>query len=129
MPNTNDILGVASMGVSEVRAKISNGDKIQLQGINKTHFQPVATPFVTTVKTVVLNSGDWVVGQDIVAVRYEATPTSGSGNFEVSTNDIPITNDILGVANMGVKEVAVDLNNGDIISISGINKTTLTPVK
>lgn len=130
--NVNEVLGQASgMGVTQVRTKISNDDKIQLQGINKVHFQPVATPFVTTEQVEVLHSGEWIVGQDIVAGRYKAVATSGSGNFVVFTDGMPGTNEILGgdSASGGVKQVSVDLTNGDVINIASINKATLTPVK
>jgi hypothetical protein len=124
----NEVLGnVQSLGVLKVRVKISNGDKIQLQEINKAHFEPVITPFVKTVQALSLYSGRWVVGEDVAAGKYKATPVSGSGNFIVSSkNGMPVTNEILG-GDMGVKEVTVNLKDGEIIDIGSINQINFTP--
>jgi len=126
----NEVLGdVASLGVSKVRVNILAGDKISVQGINKVHFQPVTTPFVVKVQTVSMHSGSWVVGEDIAAGRYAATPTSGSENFIVNDKDgAPAVNEILG-GDMGVKNVTVDLTDGEIINIGGIRQVNLTPAK
>jgi hypothetical protein len=101
----NEVLGKSSgLGVLKVRVKISKDDKIQLQSINKTHFEPVATPFVKSVQKVKLYSGTWTVGEDIAAGRYKASTPSGAGNFVVYDNSgLPGTNEILGSG--GVKEV------------------------
>lgn len=125
----NEILDdTLSIGVAKVRVAISDGDEIQLISINKTHFEPVTTPFVTTVQEVYLYSGKWVVGEDIAAGSYKATASSGSGNFIVyDKNGMLITNEILG-GSMGVAEVTVNLQDGDVIEIDSINQVDLTPV-
>ena len=125
----NEILGdPQNIGVAKVRVAISDGDVIELININKTHFEPVTTPFVTTVQEVYLYSGKWVVGEDIAAGRYQATATSGSGNFIVhDKSGMLITNEILG-GSMGVAEVTVNLQDGDVIEIDSINQVDLTPV-
>lgn len=124
---SNEVLGNSqNLGVSKVRVNIQNGDVITLSEIDEVHFQPVITPIVTTVHTVTIYSGSWVVGEDIAAGRYIAT-TSGSGNFVVNTNQgISDINEILG-GNSGVKNITVDLTDGEIIDISGIKQVKLTP--
>ena len=126
---SNEVLGNAqNLGISKVRVNIQNGDEITLAGIDKVHFQPVTTPIITTVHTVNMYSGSWVVGEDIAAGRYMAT-TSGSGNFVLNTIEgIPDINEILG-GNSGVRNITVDLTDGEIIDISGIRQVMLTPVK
>jgi uncharacterized protein YjdB len=129
--NVNEILGPdPSWGqVSKVRVRILAGDEIELSGINQTHFEPVTTPFVTTVQALSLYTGSWVVGEDIAAGRYKATPASGSGsgNFMVFSKDgMLVTNEILG-GDIGVKEVTVNLEDGGIIDIGSINQVNFTP--
>lgn len=126
----NEILGsVQGLGVDKVRAKVSDGDEIKLQGISKTHFEPVSAPFVTTVQNMSLYSGRFTTGEDIAAGRYKVTAQSGSGNFIVYDKyNMPITNEILG-GDMGVKDVTVSLKDGNIIAISSLNKVNFTPVK
>ncbi|SMC20876.1 hypothetical protein SAMN02745134_01128 [Clostridium acidisoli DSM 12555] len=125
----NEILGVQDgQGVAKVRVKIENGDQIQLQGINKTHFEPVTAPFATSSQTVNIYSGSWTVGEDIVKGRYNASTANGGGNFVVyDSNGLPKTNEILGDG--GVKQVTVDLNDGDIVTVASLNQVTLTPTK
>lgn len=126
--NVNEVLGDAEgLGVAKVRVQISDGDQIQLQGINKTHFEPVTAPFVKTVQTLSLYAGSWTVGEDIAAGRYTATPSSGTGNFVVNKDGMPVTNEILG-GDMGVKNVTVNLEDGETINISGLNQVNFVPV-
>lgn len=124
----NNILGSAGgLGVSKVRAKISDGDQIQISGLSNVVFTPVATPFVTKPTTVNLYSGTFTVGEDIAPGRYVATTTPGkSGNFIVSGPDS--VNEILGqTSGMGVANVTTNLSDGDVITISGLEQVTMTP--
>jgi hypothetical protein len=129
-PDTYDeILGTAggAGGVPMVRVKISTGDQIQISGLSAVTFTPVTTPLVTSHTTVNLYAGTWVVGQDIGAGRYVATPGAGqSGNFIVSGNDQ--YNEILGGDSSvgGVPSVTVTLTKGDVIDISGLGQVTMT---
>lgn len=124
----DEILGsLADGGVPEIRAQISNGDSIKIEGLSSVTFTPVTTPFVTTHSTVVLYAGTWTVGQDLGPGRYVATPGSGqSGNFIIDAEGV---DEILGgsAAYGGVPSVTFNVSNGDVIDISGLSQVTLTP--
>ena len=126
----NEILGAANgMGVSKVRVEVVEGDKIQLQSINKAHFEPVTTPFVTKAQQLSLYSGVWKAGEDIAVGRYKAVPVNGSGNFVVyDKSNMPKVNEILGGDAGGVKEVTFDIKDGEIINIASLNQVNITPV-
>lgn len=124
----NEILSNSkNMGVSKVRVRIEKGDTIQIQNVGKVHFEPVKTPFVTAVQTIDIYSGKWVVGKDIAPSKYTVTAGSGSGNFVVDEKEAVITNEIL--KSNDTKNVLVDLKDGDIICVTGLNQVTLTPSK
>ncbi|ADK13835.1 MULTISPECIES: hypothetical protein [Clostridium] len=125
----NEILGnVGDMGISKARVKLVKDEQIQLEGINKTHFEPVTAPFITEHKATSLYSGRWSVGEDIGSGRYVVTPVVGEGNFIVySKNEMPKVNEILG--NSGVKQVTVNLDDGDIITIMSLNQVDFAPQK
>lgn len=123
----NEILGISDgMGVSKVRVKLVKDQQIKLESINKTHFEPVTAQFITDHKATSLYSGRFVVGEDIGKGRYTATPASGGGNFIVTSKDGEgKSNEVLG--ENGVKQVTVDLNDGDIINISSLNQVNFAP--
>lgn len=125
----NEILGGDSStgGVPKVRVQISSGDQIQISSLSSVTFTPVTAPFVSSHSTVTLYAGTFIVGQDIGAGRYVATPGAGqSGNFVVSGNDS--YNEILGGDSSlgGVPSVSVSLSKGDVISISSLSAVTMT---
>jgi hypothetical protein len=121
----NEILGANGIdGVPTVRVRISAGDSIEISGLSQVVFTPVTTPLVTTQSPVTLYAGTWTVGQDIGAGRYVATPGAGqSGNFIVDNEDV---NEILGGSD-GVLNVSMNLQPGDVITISGLSQVTMTP--
>jgi hypothetical protein len=122
----NEILGGADgLGVSSVRARLTAGDQVQISSLSAVTFTPVSAPFVTTHTTVTLGAGTWVVGQDVGAGSYDATPGSGqSGNFIIDAENV---NEILGGADgLGVPSVHFMVKNGDVINISGLSQVTLT---
>ena len=124
----NEILGSEENGgVSKVRVKLVKDEQIQLESINKTHFEPVTSAFVTEHKATSLCSGRWVVGEDIGSGRYIATPKNGSGNFIVYKDGMPKANEILG--ENGVKQVTVNLDDGDVITIMALNQVDFQPQK
>jgi hypothetical protein len=123
----DEVLGSSTdLGVPKVRAQISTGDSIQISGLSKVTFTPVATPLVTTHTLVTLYAGTWTVGQDIGAGRYIATPGAGqSGNFIVINESV---DEILGNSSAGgVPNVTVNLQDGDVVNIGSLSQVTMTP--
>src|SRR5262249_35718381 len=92
----NEIFGDAtSLRAPRVRARISRDDQIQISGLSNVTFTPVSAPFITTHSPVHLYAGTFVVGEDVGAGRYVATPGAGqSGNFIVDGGNS--YNEILG---------------------------------
>ncbi len=119
----NEILddGSIGFGVPSVTVDLEKGDTIELKGLNKTTFKPAKTKMSNT-----LTTGYWEVGLDIKAGSYTAGGKKGeSGNLFVLQNSIPVVNEILGDPNSGgVESVKVDLKDGQIIHIAGINEVT-----
>ncbi|MDR3586311.1 MAG: cell wall-binding repeat-containing protein [Desulfosporosinus sp.] len=129
MPVVNEILGNGSLGVKKVIATLPDGDSINISGLSEVDFALYQPPAIGTspVKTDE-GAGEYTVGIDIPAGRYVVSVNgSGSGNFVVmGTDGMPKTNEILG-GDMGVKNVTVDLNNNDVINISGMNDVVFEP--
>lgn len=124
---TNTYDEILGEGVTKIRAKISDGDKIELSSLSNVIFTPVSTPFVATHNLATLYSGTFIVGEDIGAGRYVATTAPGdSGNFIVNGSNY--VDEILGQNGFGgVPKVTTDLSNGDVITISGLGEVTMTP--
>jgi hypothetical protein len=82
---------------------------------------------VTTHSAVSLYAGTWTVGQDLGPGRYVATPGAGqSGTFVITGEGV---NEILS-SNPGpgaVSSVTFNVQNGDVIEISGLEQVTLEP--
>lgn len=115
-------------GILKLRVVLTPGDVLNISGINKVHFQPVNTSFVTTVKSVTLTSGLFMVNQDIVAGRYVVTTLQGPAGTVMTydSNANPKVRGVLG-GTSSVSGKTVDLAVGDIIKISGLNNVTFTP--
>ncbi|EDS78160.1 hypothetical protein CBC_0675 [Clostridium botulinum C str. Eklund] len=112
--------------IKKYKAILPEGSKIQLKGMS-ANFTPIKAT-LTPYKSVDIYAGYWVVGTDITKGRYKASTSKGNGNFIIySSNGSAKVNEILGEA--GVKEVVVDLDNGDIVDIKGLNNIKLTPEK
>ncbi|WP_047983570.1 hypothetical protein [Ornithinibacillus californiensis] len=77
-----------------------------------------------------LNTGTFIVGEDIPAGRYVITG-DGMGNlFVYDENGLPEVNEILdNSAEMGVTSVTTNLEDGQEIEISGINNVKFTPAE
>ncbi len=120
---TNEILGDSTYGVSLIETTILNGDTINISGLDQVIFTPVERTSRTT-----LPAGYFIAGIDIPTGSYVATTPSGSGNFSIYSSSGSLkTNEILGDSEYAVKQVKVNLNNGDIISISGLNQVVFAP--
>lgn len=115
---TNEI-GGGDMGINKYRAILTDGSKIKMSGVS-VNVQPVKRNLMSY-SNIDLYAGYWIVGQDITKGRYKAIPVTGSGNFIIyGKNGSLKTNEILG-GDMGVNEVVINLDDGDIINISGIS--------
>jgi len=129
--NTNEVLtsDTSTIGVLKTRVILARGDVINISGISEVHFQPVASPFVTTVRTVTLSAGTFNVNQDVASGRYFITGEPGeTGNFIIyDSTGVPIVNEILGAPD-GVPSITLNLASGETIDIDGINGVTFIPI-
>ena len=83
----------------------------------------------SSAKEITLQTGIFIVGEDIPKGRYACTGDS-SGNFIIKDkNGIPIVNEILGSDQLGVSKVTTNLKDGEEIKISGIKNVKFTPVE
>jgi len=126
----NEFIGKPSYGdVSKIRVILTKGQRVQISDMSGVTFTPTTAQFVTAHATAKLYAGTFVVGQDIGAGRYVATPASGeSGDLFVDdSNGKSLVNKVLGSASDGdVPSYAVTLNTGDVITLSGIDSVTFT---
>ncbi|MDI6617902.1 MAG: hypothetical protein QME45_04380 [Clostridiales bacterium] len=124
----NEVLG--SPGVNKVRVVLPDSARIQISGINKVHFTPVTSDYVTDKQQVILYSRYWLVGQDIAPGRYKAcnNKSSSSNLIVYDSSGMSKTNEIISnSSDIGVKEVTFDLENDDLITIGGSNGITFMP--
>jgi hypothetical protein len=117
----NEILG-GNHGVPSVTVDLDESDTIEIRSMTTVTFTPVETTVSTT-----LTTGYWIVGLDIPAGRYTATPAEGqSGNFFVrGTDGYSTVNEILGGSH-GVPNITVNLTDGQEIEIRGISSVSFT---
>lgn len=119
----NEILGGGDIGVDSVTTDIKKGDTIEVSGMNQATF----TPAENVLYTDTLMTGNWLVGIDIAPGRYDISGNGGSGNlFIYDKSGISVVNEILGGGDFGVEKVTADLEEGNIISISGMKEVKLT---
>ena len=107
--------------------QISTGDQIQISSLSQVFFTPVSTPFVTTTSAVTLYAGTWTVGQDLGPGEYVATPGAGqTGTLIITSEGV---NAVLGgdPRDGEAPNVTFNVQNGDVIEISGLGQVTLTP--
>lgn len=124
---TNEIGGSSRYAIDKYRAILIDEAVIELSGV-KAKFTP-AKEITIPYEEFEIYSGIWIVGQDITEGRYLVTPTDGNGNFVVyGSNGRLKTNEILG-GNYGVDEVVINVEDGDMIDIGGINKVGFKPEK
>lgn len=105
-------------GITKYKATFLKGSKIQLSGI-KAKFTPYTVDLKSNEFTI--HAGYWIAGHDFLTGRYEiTTSTKGSGNFIVySKNGSVKANEILDENNA---KIMVDLDQNDIVMISGLNE-------
>ena len=121
-------------GSDKIRVEIAANSRIEIISLSSVTFTPVDSAFVTEYRTISLYAGTFIVGEDIGAGKYTATPGAGEGgNFRIyDVNDIRGSrgkvNVILGsTSRFGIPTVTANLNNGDIIYIKGMNEVRFTP--
>lgn len=120
----NEVAGT-SHGINKFRMILIEGSKIELKRMSAT-FTPVKSNLIPYEEFEVY-SGYWVVGNDITKGRYKVVPVEGAGNFIIRTKDNSLkTNEVLGGSH-GVSEVIVNLEDSDLIQISGLNKVKFVP--
>ena len=100
--------------VDSYTTDLKKNAEVKLESLQSVTFTP--TPAKRSFKTT-LSAGDWVVGKDIKAGRYEITALQGSGNLTTDDGDL---NEILGTTSdkdLGqVTKVNVDLSNGQVLN-------------
>ncbi|GAA0732862.1 hypothetical protein [Clostridium oceanicum] len=118
-------IGGSDLGISQYKVTLVNGWKIKISSMS-INIKPIESQ-LRSYSNFELHAGYWIVGQDVTAGRYKASVDSGSGNFFVyDENGAPKTNEILG-SDLGVKEVIIDLEDGDLINISSLNHVKFSP--
>ncbi|WP_315119469.1 hypothetical protein [uncultured Clostridium sp.] len=127
---TNEIGGTSNdFGITRYRVPLGDGFTIKIKGmaVNPKPVKNVLRPYAATT----LCSGYWFVGTTVTQGRYTVSVAKGSGNFIVYGEDGKAkVNEILGTSGtIGVEKVTVNLKNGDIINISGLNNIKFTPTK
>ncbi|OUS98414.1 putative transporter YcxC [Lactiplantibacillus plantarum] len=100
--------------VDSYTTDLKKNAEVKLESLQSVTFTP--TPAKRSFKTT-LSAGDWVVGKDIKAGRYEITALQGSGNLTTDDGDL---NEILGTTSDNdsgqVTKVNVDLSNGQVLN-------------
>ncbi len=123
---TNEI-GGDDLGIDKYRIILTQGNKIKISSMS-VNMKPIKRSLISYKETSIY-SGYWICGQDITEGRYKAMAESGQGNFIIyDKSGAPKTNEILG-GDLGVKEVIIDLEQGDIINVAGLKSVKLVPEK
>ncbi|APH24669.1 hypothetical protein WBZ18_13000 [Clostridium botulinum] len=123
---TNEI-GGDDLGIDKYRIILTQGNKIKISSMS-VNMKPIKRSLIPYKETSIY-SGYWICGQDITEGRYKAMAESGQGNFIIyDKSGTPKTNEILG-GDLGVKEVTIDLEQGDIINAAGLKSIRLVPEK
>jgi len=120
----NDMQGTSTQGISSFTTNIGVGYTIEIRGnLRAAVFTPATRALATT-----LTTGHWVVGTDIAAGTYYATPAAGSsGNFIVHhANGRLAYNAILNDrgTGSGVPRLRVNLQAGQTIRISSLTSVS-----
>ena len=117
----NEVLSNAgNMGVNTITTYILNGDEIDISNIPNVTFKPVENRGPRNT----LSAGNWIVGDDIRAGYFYATAPNGIGTLIIWRGNELLVNEILhdGSANVGEDRIMVQIQRGDIITITGLNK-------
>lgn len=121
-------------GIPKMRLKLNKGDIVNINGVNKTHFEPVKSPLVgSTPKKISLYQGRFVVGEDIAPGKYTIIGVKGSGSVNVYDNKIDSTRQVISDQHENVlhfpKQATITLKNGNPIFIIGIEQVDFIPIE
>ena len=88
--------------------------------------------YINTAETVELFTGEFIVGKDVKAGRYDIRCEDSSGNFFVYEGDSPVVNEILTSSieekfSLDVTKIQYDLKDGQKIIISDLDSVFLSP--
>ncbi|MGU9539284.1 hypothetical protein ACQX0N_09920 [Clostridium tepidum] len=123
---TNEI-GGNDLGIDKYRIILTQGNKIKISSMS-VNMKPIKRSLIPYKETSIY-SGYWICGQDITEGRYKAIVESGQGNFVIyGKSGGAKTNEILG-GEIGVNEVIINLEDGDIINVAGLKSVKLVPEK
>ncbi len=123
---TNEI-GGNDLGIDKYRIILTQSNKIKISSMS-VNMKPIKRSLAPYKETSIY-SGYWICGQDITEGRYKAMVESGQGNFIIyGKSGEAKTNEILG-GDIGVNEVIIDLEDGDIINVAGLKSVKLVPEK
>ncbi len=134
------ILIVAIVAIGVIGSMGNDDTKVSNAGENTSNSSDTAKDkkeekkdvYVNTAEAAQLYTGEYIVGDDVKAGRYDITCASGSGNFFVYDGGMPVVNEILAssseeVLGLGITKIQYDLEDGQKIIVSGINQVDLTP--
>jgi hypothetical protein len=124
----NELLGEGEFGIgaTSYTTDLELGDLVYWQGVSALILTPAATDPATR-----LTPGNWMVGVDIPAGDYLATPSGEwSGNLRVySSGGDAIVNEVVegGSAQPNPAPLPVTLTEGDRVDVSGVAWFTFEP--
>jgi hypothetical protein len=130
----DEILGIDGESDSSprVRVIILKGILISIGEEGPVRFKPVTSDYVTAHSHITLHSGAFVVGQDIGAGTYRATPGEGFGGvlYIVGTDGKTKLSSILDSTPSSGEVGYLDLSlaEGETVNITGIPEVKFTPV-
>lgn len=114
----------SSTGTATVKVQLNQGEKIDLSGFEEAKLTPYVHKYLST-----LNEGTYTVGDSVKAGKYTIDIPAGAGSVSVLNSlGIPVYNEMTteGQNNNEAQKVNLDLQNGDIININGINGVKLS---
>jgi hypothetical protein len=112
----NEVLGGPN-GVPSVTSDLRPGDQVKVTGLSSISLAPSTAAPATT-----LTAGNWTVGVDLKAGNYVIAPVQAGeiGTLKVTRgSDPPVVSETLG-GTQGVSNVSVELQDGDVVSLSGL---------
>lgn len=116
-----------SLRVHTVTTDIEDGEVITIDQLGTVSFLPAPAIMSTT-----LSSGTWVTGFDVPAGSYTVTNANQGeqGTISLVVDGKVIKNEILGqVGGVGENSLPLDISEGQIVTIHGLNNVVLAAHK